>query len=76
VPDPPQTPMMHLLLTVPAERYKEHARRLAEEDGLWIWPSASTTGDPDVLRVELSVGRATLRHSPESIAAVLGTLVA
>jgi hypothetical protein len=29
-----------------------------------------------VLRVELSVGRATLRHSAESIAGVLGTLVA
>jgi threonine aldolase len=76
VPDPPQTPMMHLLLTVPAERYTENARRLAEEDGLWIWPSAARTGDPDVLRVELGVGRATLRHSPRSIATVLGTLVA
>lgn len=75
VPDPPQTPMMHLLLTVPGDRYRENARRLAEEDGMWIWPNGSPTGDPDVLRVELSVGRATLRHSAEEIASVLGRLL-
>jgi threonine aldolase len=75
VPDPPQTPMMHLLLTVPGERYTQNARRLAEEDGLWVWPSGVPTGDPEVLRFELSVGRATLRHSADEIAAVLGRLV-
>jgi threonine aldolase len=75
VPDPPQTPMLHFLLTVPAERYKDNARRLAEEEGLWVWPSGALTGDPAVVRVELTAGRATLRHSPGSIAAVLSRLV-
>jgi hypothetical protein len=75
VPDPPQTPMMHLLLTVPGERYKANARRLAEEEGIWIWPNGIPTGDPNVLRAELSVGRATLRHSPGQIAEVLGRLL-
>jgi hypothetical protein len=68
-------PMMHLLLTVPRDRYRENARRLAEEDGMWIWPNGTPTGDPDVLRFELSVGRATLRHSAGEIASVLGRLV-
>jgi threonine aldolase len=75
VPDPPQSPMMHLLLEVPAERYRENARRLAEEDGLWIWPTGSASGDPAMLRFELTVGRATLRHSPASIASVLARLL-
>ncbi len=74
VPDPPQTPMMHLLLPVAAEAYKRNARELTTETGLWVWPSAASTGDPDVVRVELTAGRATLRHDPEFIASVLARL--
>ncbi|MET8150508.1 threonine aldolase family protein [Actinoplanes sp. NPDC049668] len=76
VPDPPQTPMMHLLLSVPAERYRANARRLSEETGLWVWPSVADTGDPAVVRCELAVGRATLRHKPEAIAEILAGLCA
>ncbi|MGA5301879.1 threonine aldolase family protein [Nucisporomicrobium flavum] len=71
VPDPPQTPMMHLLFATSAEAYRINAKRLAEETGLWVWPSAITTGDPGVVRTELSVGRATLRHKPAAIAEIL-----
>ena len=74
VPDPPQTPMLHLLLRTTEERYRASARRLSEETGLWVWPSAVATGDPDVVRTELSVGRATLRHKPEAIAEILAGL--
>ncbi|MEU7902806.1 beta-eliminating lyase-related protein [Actinoplanes sp. NPDC049118] len=74
VPDPPQTPMMHLLLSVPAERYRANAKRFAEETGLWVWPSVAETGDPAVVRCELAVGRATLRHKPEAIAEILAGL--
>ncbi len=74
VPDPPQTPMMHFLLPVSAEAYKRNARELTTGTGLWVWPSAATTGDPDVVRVELTAGRATLRHDPEFIASVLARL--
>jgi threonine aldolase len=74
VPDPPQTPMLHLLLSTPAERYRAAAKRLAEQTGLWVWPSAVATGDPEVVRTELSVGRATLRHKPEAIAEILAGL--
>jgi threonine aldolase len=74
VPDPPQTPMMHLLLSVPGERYRANAKRLAEETALWVWPSVAETGDPAVVRAELSVGRATLRHKPEAIAEILAGL--
>jgi threonine aldolase len=74
VPDPPQTPMMHFLLTIGAERYQENAKRITTETGLWVWPRAAVTGDPAVVRIELTVGRATLRHKPEFVAATLAAL--
>jgi len=76
VSDPPQAPMMHLLLSVEAERYETNARRLAEDDGMWVWPKASVTADPRVQRVELSVGRATCRLDPAVVAEMLGQLIA
>lgn len=74
VPDPPQTPMLHLLFAATAERFRANARMLAEETGLWVWPGAVETGDPAVVRCELAVGRATLRHKPEAIAEILAGL--
>jgi threonine aldolase len=74
VPGRPQTPMMHLLFAASAERFQANAKRLSEETGLWVWPSGVETGDPEVVRCELSVGRATLRHKPEAIAEILAAL--
>jgi threonine aldolase len=74
VPDPPQTPMMHLLFSVNAARFKENSQRIAEETGLWLWPGAVPTGDPDVVRTELTVGSATLRYKPDFIAGTLSGL--
>ena len=74
VPDPPQTPMMHLLFATTAERFRENAKRISVETGLWVWPNPVETGDPGVVRCELSVGRATMRHKPEAIAEVLADL--
>jgi threonine aldolase len=76
LPDPPQTPMMHFLLSVAEERYRENAKRITTETGLWVWPRAVETGDPAVVRVELTVGRATLEHKPEFVAATLAALAA
>jgi threonine aldolase len=74
VPDPPQTPMMHLLFSVNVARFKENSQRIAEETGLWLWPGAVSTGDPDVVRTELTVGSATLRYKPDFIAGTLSGL--
>jgi threonine aldolase len=76
VPDPPQTPMVHLLLQVDGAAYERNARRLAEEEGLWVWPQASPTADPQVQRVELGVGRATCQLDAETAADALRALVA
>lgn len=74
VPDPPQTPMLDLLLSVTVETYLANAKRLADEKGFWVWPRAAITGDPAVLRVQLEVGSATMRHDPAFIAEILESL--
>ena len=71
VPDPPQTPMLHLLLRTSPEAFVAAARRLAAEQGLWTWPSAGTTGDPAIQRVELPVGDATLALTPAQVCAAV-----
>ena len=43
LPDPPQTPMLHLLLRTSPEAFVAGARELAEQ-GLWTWPRPMATG--------------------------------
>jgi threonine aldolase len=74
LPDPPQTPMMHLLFRVSEERFAANARQLADDKGIWVWPKAQRTGDPDVVRCELSVGRATCELAPADVASVVQDL--
>ena len=67
VPDPPQTPMLHLLLRTTADDFTAGARRLATEQGVWTWPAAMSTPDPGTQRVELAVGDATLALQPAEV---------
>ena len=46
VPDPPQVPMMHLLLNTTQDRFTAAARRLAAEQGIWAWPQAAPPSIP------------------------------
>lgn len=75
VPDPPQTPMLHLLLETTREAYTAAAVRLAGE-GLWTWQQTMPTDDPAVLKAELSVGDATMALSVEEVRAAIATLAA
>jgi threonine aldolase len=76
VPDPPQTPMMHLHLRVEEQAFLRAARRIAEEQGLFTWAGTSAGATPAIRVVELAVGDATLELSPEEIAAAVEQLVA
>ena len=67
LPDPPQTPMLHLLLTTGADAFTAAATALAEREGLWTWPASSATGVPGIRTVELSVGDATLALTPGQV---------
>jgi threonine aldolase len=75
VPDPPQVPMMHLLLHTTPDSYAAAARRLASEQQTWVWPAAKPTGDPYVVRVELAVGDATCALRPEQVRDILAALL-
>ena len=74
VPDPPQVPMMHLLLTTTEEGFLAAARRLATEQRIWVRPKADTTADPGVQRLELSVGDATCALTPEQARDIIAAL--
>ena len=74
VPDPPQVPMMHLLLRVGKDEYGKAARQLAAERAIWISPFAMPTADPGVQRIELSVGDATLEFEPAEVAETFARL--
>ncbi len=74
VPDPPQVPMMHLLLDTAPDKFAAAARRLAAEQGIWAWPKAMATLDPGVQRVELSVGDATCTLEPGRIRDIIAAL--
>jgi threonine aldolase len=76
IPDPPQSPMMHLLLGTTADRFTAAARALAADKRIWSWPQPATTADPSVQRVELSVGDATCALEPTEVAAAIAALVA
>jgi len=76
VPDPPQTPMMHLLLGTSGTAFRAASRQLAKEQGVWTWPEAAATADPGVQRVELAVGDATLGLRPAEVADIVTALLA
>jgi threonine aldolase len=75
LPDPPQTPMLHLLLRTTADDFTAAARRLATEQGLWTWPAAMSTPDPGTQRVELAVGDATLALRPAEVREIVAALL-
>jgi threonine aldolase len=76
VPDPPQVPMMHLLLRVDAAQYVAAVRSLATERSIWCSPFCTPTADPGVQRLEISVGDATLQFKPTEVADIFAGLMA
>jgi threonine aldolase len=67
VPDPPHTPMMHLLLHRDADAVRAAALKLAREDAVWTFYQLSATDVPNVHRIELEVGDATLEWTPAEV---------
>ena len=74
LPDPPQTSMMHLFFDVTRERFIANAQRLADEQGIWVWPKPMSASEPGVVRCELTVGRATCCLEPVEIAGIMQSL--
>jgi len=75
VPDPPQTPMMHLHLRVDKAAFLAAARRIAEERDIFTWSRTSAGDTPASCVVELTVGDATLAFVPDEVAEIVEQLV-
>jgi threonine aldolase len=75
VPDPPQTPMMHLHLRVDEKAFLAAAHRIVQKQGIFTWPRSVPGSAPTVRVVELTVGDATLEFKPDEVAAIIRQLV-
>jgi threonine aldolase len=75
VPDPPQVPMMHVLLRTSPQAFAAAARKLAAERKIWAAPPRPpVTADPSVLRLEISVGDATCALEPAEVREIIAEL--
>lgn len=75
VPDPPQTPMLHLHLRVNEVAFLAAATQMAREDSIFTWAGTSPGDTPAIRIVEFVVGDATLEFSSEEVAAIIKKLV-
>jgi threonine aldolase len=75
VPDPPHTPMFHLLLRRETEALSDAALRLAHEEGTWTFHRLSGTEVPGVHRWEIEVGEATLTWTPAEVRSLVERLL-
>jgi threonine aldolase len=76
IPDPPQVPMLHLLLRTSQDGFTRTVRMIAAEHGVWTWRDAAATGDPEVQRVELAVGDGTCALQPAEIRGIIASFAA
>jgi threonine aldolase len=76
VPDPPQTPMFHVLLRGDRERLSDAALRLAEERKVFLFADPDPTTSPSVQRHEVMVSDATLLLDPDEVAALYQQVLA
>ncbi len=74
LPDPPHTSMMHLQLSASPMELRDRGLSIAESDGVWTFVEPFAVDDPRQLRVELSVGEATLGFTPDEVRGLLHRL--
>ena len=74
LPDPPQSPMMHLRLQVTVDELRARVIEVAKSDGIWSFPRPFATEGPGLQRCELSVGDATLELGADEVREVVAHL--
>ena len=67
VPDPPQTPLFHILLRGDRERLADAALSVAEQRKVFLFADPSPTTSPSWQRHEVMVGDATLQLEPDLV---------
>ncbi|HEX9097536.1 MAG TPA: beta-eliminating lyase-related protein, partial [Candidatus Dormibacteraeota bacterium] len=75
LPNPPQSPMMHLQVPVTAEDLQSRAFDIARRDKIWTFPRPFSTVSPKVQRIEFTVGDATMDFSPTEVRDLIGALI-
>jgi threonine aldolase len=75
VPDPPQTPMLHLHLRGEREVLFERSLTVAREQRVWLLPPLQPTAVPGVSRAEITIGEPALAISPAEAAELLAGIV-
>lgn len=76
LPDPPQTPMMHLHLRVEEIAFLRAAAHIAKSEGIFTWAGTTPGLTPSTRVVELTVGDATLAFTADEVAGFVARLVA
>lgn len=76
MPNPPQTPMMHLHVEVTEDAFLRAAVRIAEQEGVFTWAGTSPGWTPATRVIELTVGDATLAFTADEVASFVERLVA
>ena len=75
LPNPPQSPMMHLQLRLSIEELQRKVVEVARTDRIWTFPRPFSTISPTLLRVEFSIGDATMGFSPTEVRSLIERLV-
>lgn len=75
LPDPPQTPMMHVVLPVPAQAAGQARDDLLADTGVYLFLYAKDESVPDRCRFEISVSDNAMAFTPAEVAALIDQLV-
>lgn len=75
VPDPPQTPMIHLHIKVDETAFLRTAVQIAENEETFTWAGTSPGLTPSTRVLEFTVGDATLEFTADEAAALIERLV-
>jgi threonine aldolase len=67
LPDPVQSPMMHLRFSTSRDAFRERVIEIAKSESVWTFARPWATLGPQLQEFELHVGDATLQLSPEEI---------
>jgi threonine aldolase len=76
VPDPPQTPLFHVLVHAPADALERAHAAVLDEGGVELFRYARTTTSPRWSRFELTVGENAMAVEVDEVRALVADLVA
>jgi len=76
VPDPPQTPLFHVLLRGDRERLADAALEIAEQRKVFLFADPGSTTSPSWHKLEVMVGEVTLALEPAEVAGLFADVLA